>query len=197
MVRGAGPPYAPEWQYLCRAERGRRRRGADWPELEKLIRRNDATGVASAVCGLGNEQRRALVEPLRQYERQLRGDPMRWRERQALAIAGAAVLPGASALAPWLARNDASGWDHDTGRTDVTPVIMEVLRDRGVPWLADLTVRLADRLPRNGRDVRLWPLVSSLVAVTGIEPPLAEGYVTHWVSNRWWAGEGNGRGHSP
>jgi hypothetical protein len=162
---------------------------ADWPELEKLIRRNDATGVASAVCGLGNEQRRALVEPLRQYERQLRGDPMRWRERQALAIAGAAVLPGASALAPWLARNDASGWDHDTGRTDVTPVIMEVLRDRGVPWLADLTVRLADRLPRNGRDVWLWPLVSSLVAVTGIEPPLAEGYVTHWVNDRWWAGE--------
>jgi len=161
---------------------------ADWPELEKLIRRRDPAGVASAVSGLGNEQRRALVEPLRQYERQVRANPMRWRERQALAIAGAAVLPGASALAPWLARNDASGWDHDSGRTDVTPVIMEVLHDRAVPWLADLTVRLADRLPRDGRDVRLWPLVSSLVAVTGIEPPLAEGYVTHWVNDRWWAG---------
>jgi len=161
----------------------------DWPELEKLIRRHDATGVALAAAGLGPEQRRALVEPLRQYERQVRADPLRWRERQVLAVAGAAVLPGASALAPWLARNDASSWDRSTGPTDATPVIMEVLRDRGVPWLADLTVRLADRLPRNGRDVRLWSLVSSLVAVTGIEPPLAEGYVTHWANDRWWEGE--------
>ncbi len=158
----------------------------EWAGLQELIDRCDVAGVAAAVRGLDDQERRALAEPLRKYERQLRSDPeWRWREQPSLAVAGAAVLPGASAVAPWLARNTWQ-WQDDGQRIDPTSAVLDVLRDRRVPWLPDLARRLAARLSRNGRDDRLWLLVTDLVSITGIEPPLTDSYVIHWANDQSW-----------
>jgi hypothetical protein len=160
----------------------------DWPGLKELIDRHDMAGVAALVRGIGAEDRRALAGPLKEYERQLRRD-FEWGPQSALSVAGAAVLPGLSALVPWLARN-AAWWDRSDQRGELTAsAVLDVLRERGVPWLPELTVLLAERLPR-GRDFGgLWPLVSALVMATGIEPPLTDGYVIHWADDhRWGAG---------
>jgi Family of unknown function (DUF6493) len=161
---------------------------ADWPGLKELIDRHDVAGVAALVRGMGAEDRRALAGPLKEYERQLRRD-FEWGPQSALSVAGAAVLPGLSALVPWLARN-AAWWDRSDQRGERTAsAVLDVLRDRGVPWLPELAVLLAERLPR-GRDFGgLWPMVSALVSATGIEPPLTDGYVIHWADDhRWGAG---------
>jgi len=152
---------------------------ADWPGLKELIDRHDVPGVAALVRGTGTEQRRALAGPLKEYERQLRRD-FEWGPQSPLSVAGAAVLPGLSALVPWLARN-AAWWDDRAEQT--ASAVLDVLHDRGVEWLPDLALLLAERLPRGREGRGLWLLVSALATATGIEPPLTDGYVIHWADD--------------
>ncbi|EQD86072.1 hypothetical protein N599_11400 [Saccharopolyspora erythraea D] len=131
----------------------------DWPKLRELIESDDAFGVKEEVSDLPADQRRALVKPLTEYERDLRLEGRDWLMRSALAIAGSAVL-SASALAPWLSRGSIG---ETPGRTDydwsahgpprtVADHVLDVLRARGVPWLPDLADKLASRLrPRGER----------------------------------------------
>jgi len=157
----------------------------DWPRLKELIDRGDVAGVAALVRGIGAEQRRALAGPLKEYERQLRRDFV-WGPQSPLSVAGAAVLPGPPALAPWLART-AAWWDDRGERQQRTAsAVVDVLRDRGVQWLPDLALLLAERLPRGRDGGGLWLLVSALVRETGIDPPLTDGYVMRWANDHFW-----------
>ena len=154
-----------------------------WTALHELIDQCDETAVAAAVRDLEPGQRRELAEPLRGYERELRANPMAWWPRQpALAVAGAGVLPGAAALAPWLARNRLSRYlPPPRHRIAVTGMALDVLRARQVPWLGDLASRLAERLPTSRIDTDAWELVSELVMLTGIDPPTTDGFVIGWA----------------
>ena len=157
----------------------------DWAALQDLIDRCDEAAVASVLRGLGPEQRQALAAPLQEHEMRLRADPECWAQQPALAVAGAAVLPGASAVAPWLARNDLIRWHPDPRRRfDATGIVLGALRDRGVPWLPDLTRLLAERLPARPGRTPLWPLVTGLVSVTGIGPPATDGFAFCWAAER-------------
>jgi len=160
---------------------------AEWTALQKLIDRCDEAAVAAAVRDLDPGQRRELAEPLRGYERELRADIGAWLSRQpALAVAGAAVLPGTSALAPWLARNRLSRYlSQPRHHVTVTGMVVDVLRARQVPWLGDLARRLAERLPSGRIDADLWELTSELVTLTGIDPPTTDGFVIGWAQRHW------------
>lgn len=154
-----------------------------WTALQKLIDRCDEAAVAAAVRDLEPGQRRELAEQLRGYERELRADARAWWPRQpGLAVAGAAVLPGPAALAPWLARNRLSRYlPQPRHRVTVTGMVVDVLRARQVPWLGDIARRLAERLPASRIDADLWELTSELVTLTGIDPPTTDGFVIGWA----------------
>jgi Family of unknown function (DUF6493) len=156
----------------------------EWAELRQLIDRRQQRAVASVLRDLGPEQRRELAGPLGRYERELRADLAEWWPRQpALAIAGAAILPSASALAPWLARNSLIYPDPDGRgpRNPATDIVVDALRAREVPWLGDLARRLAERLSARVVDTDLWRLISELVTLTGIDPPTSDGFVLGWA----------------
>jgi hypothetical protein len=162
----------------------------EWAELEQLIDRRDVAGVAAAVRGLTPPQRRALTEPLKRLDRETRAE-FAWGPQPGLAVAGAAVLPGAAALAAWLARNDPqlSDTPYESG-ADATGAVVGVLRDRGVSWLPELTRLLAGRLSVRRGFTDLWPLVKALVAETGIDPPATDGFVVRWAEEHWYGGLG-------
>ena len=71
---------------------------------------------------------------------------MDWQFRRhrilALRVAGAGCLSGADTVARWLFRQDLRTWDEQ----DTTTEVLRVLRARQVPWLQELTRRLAARL---------------------------------------------------
>jgi len=157
-----------------------------WAALHELIERCDEAAVASAVRDLAPGQRRELAEPLRRYERLLRDQDrfgLWWRRQPGLAVAGAAVLPGAAVLAPWLARNSLRRYMPGLYHRTVTDLVLDVLRARDAPWLGDLAGRLAARLTTRSVDADLWQLVSDLVTLTGIDPPTTDGFVLGWTQH--------------
>ncbi|GAA4636950.1 DUF6493 family protein [Actinoallomurus vinaceus] len=173
-----------------------------WNDLKPLLDKGDVPAVAELARGLSDEERRPLVTPLKEYERRLRRDwQLRWSNSgTAVTIAGAACLSGAAALAPWLARGrlqdhvqpwlaptDASpvvvvAWQNRPEPYDVVGAVIDILIGREATWLPGLIGRLAERLRmRNWDDQLLWQLVNGLTERTGIDPPLADGFVTGWV----------------
>jgi Family of unknown function (DUF6493) len=165
----------------------------DWPALRALIDSGQVRLVAAAVEGLDERQRRALAPELRAYVRPLasdfRGD---WRLRRgrmaALRLAGAGCLSGADAVARWLTRRDLRTWEEQDSATEV----LRVLRARQVPWLAELSRRLASRLPGDRWDASQWWLVAELVTsakLEGIELPTSDGFVLGWA----WSQRPDGR----
>lgn len=155
----------------------------NWPELQNRIDDLDAPAVAAAVRGLTADQRRALLGPLKEYERAVRRGVMRWDRRPAIAVAGAGVLPNAATLAPWLARNDLTLWRTRAQVPSVPELVADLLVARDVPWLPDLAVRLADRLRAGQLNQPLWELTEKLVAHTGIDVPVTDGYVASWATH--------------
>ncbi|MFI6584257.1 DUF6493 family protein [Embleya sp. NPDC050493] len=153
----------------------------EWATLHKLIEAQDPREVGAAMHGLDTAGRRALVDPLVAYERNARRDSTLWRRGPALAVAGAAVLPGAAPLAAWLARHRLRMWSDDITDEVGAELVMTALRDRAPTWLPNLMSRLAERLPVRDFDRARFLLVRALAAETGSAPPPSDGYVLTWL----------------
>jgi hypothetical protein len=164
-----------------------------WPELKALINAGDIPGIVRVGRGLSAEERRSLAEPLSAHERWLRGDDGLlarlphgyWRAMQAALVACAIGLPPAK-LAVVLVRHGLAPEHNDP--TDSVAAVLEVLRTRDPSWLADLATRLAERLPagtRVGWAPGAWRLAAALTAVTGMDPPLTDGFVSGFVGRSW------------
>ncbi|MGC0422040.1 DUF6493 family protein [Embleya sp. AB8] len=155
----------------------------EWALLRELIDAGDAARVEAALRGLDAAERKALAGPLVAYERAERANGVRPR-MTALAVAGAALLPGATPLAAWLGRNRmGSTWTPNVYTDDyAVALVMAALRDRAPNWLPTLMARLAERLPtrRPGAHDR-YLLVEALAVATGTPPPLSNGYVLAWL----------------
>jgi hypothetical protein len=156
----------------------------DWTSLHPLIEGGDPVNVVRVLQDLGAAERKALAEPLRAYEKSLRTadfvSKRFWEPRLcALSVAGAALLPSASSVAVWVARNGLR--ENETG-TDVISLVVQALRDRGVPWLGDLADRLALRLPADKLEPDLQQLVAELARISGIAPLATDGLVYAWIA---------------
>ncbi|ALG12826.1 hypothetical protein [Kibdelosporangium phytohabitans] len=156
----------------------------EWTALHPIIDGGDPGNVVRLTHNLTAATRKALVEPLRAYEKELRTGTFvskrHWGPRLcALTVAGAALLPTASSVAVWVTRN---GLREDETGTDVIDLVVAVLRDRQVSWLPDLVDRLALRLPPDRLDEDLRRLVTSLASHTGIAPLATDGLVYSWIA---------------
>jgi hypothetical protein len=175
----------------------------DWARLRALIDDGDVPGIVRATKGLTEQQRRELSQPVSEHAKSLRraftnplwsGDTMRLQQRRAaVTVACAACLTSAARLAGEITWTSLFRFDEKL--PDPAAAVLEALRARDVPWLPDLARRLAERLPVGGGE-RLWRskdvmrLTEGLVAMTGIDPPLADGYVHGWVRQDWYRPEG-------
>jgi hypothetical protein len=159
-----------------------------WARLEKLVRREKYEKLIAAVLGLEADDRKALIGPLKEFERKVRDfSENLWHARGGMSVLGAGILPSASTLAPWLIRNGL--WIHPSARDrglDLVDSVVDVLKAREVSWLPDLTQRLAARLPAREFDDSQFRLVTELVQLTGIDPPPTDGVVFGLANrNRW------------
>ncbi|MCE7007432.1 hypothetical protein LWC34_32125 [Kibdelosporangium philippinense] len=156
----------------------------DWTVLHPFIDGGDPDNVARQVRQLDAGVRKKLAESLRAYEKEQRTGAFVskrfWAPRMcAMTVAGAALLPSASSVAVWIARN---GMREDETGTDVIDLVIEVLLDRRVTWLPDLVDRLALRLPSDRLDPDMQQLVTGLAAHTGIAPLATDGLVYAWIA---------------
>ncbi|MEV0085738.1 DUF6493 family protein [Saccharopolyspora sp. NPDC050642] len=157
----------------------------DWNTLRDLIEEAELDELADAMRGLDQEQRRALAEPLVEYERRARlpeNTADLFRRSAALAVAGAGVLR-VSELAPWLVRNElgqlldwAAPFPEPRG-SRAADCVREILIAREAP-LPALAEKLAQRLrPRGATDLDPWSLITALA---GYALPTGDGFVFHW-----------------
>lgn len=166
-----------------------------WADIEKIItsapRRDRRTGALPDRAGLAlvelfdrrdEAQRKALVP---QFEGRLKlhraeGWDADWWDRSwgahCLAVVGAAVLGGPAAVARVLGRRDIA----DLLRPAADRDIADVLQRRGVAWVPDVVVRLAERI-RGEQDGALWTLVDTLVRRFETPVPTSDGYVLGWL----------------
>ena len=156
-----------------------------WPALRTAIDTGQARLVAAALEDLDEGQRRALAAEVRAYARPLARDfemdrQFRRHRILALRVAGAGCLPGPDTVARWLFRQDLRTWDEQ----DTTTEVLRVLRARQVPWLPELTRRLAARLRTDEWDHQRWRLIAELATSTelrDLEVPTSDGFVLGWA----------------
>jgi hypothetical protein len=146
-------------------------------DIRALIEADDSLGLGAALTTVSD--RKALAAQLVAYEKEHRAGDERWQHRQTLAIAGAGLLPNASALAPWLIRYQI--WSR---QDDVLAVLLDVLRHR--EFAKDLVPRLAAKLPR---DLTRRDLLQIILEFCGDNPPDTDGFLLHFMDfgghTRW------------
>nr|WP_042179838.1 DUF6493 family protein [Kibdelosporangium sp. MJ126-NF4]ADB02835.1 AzicU1 [Kibdelosporangium sp. MJ126-NF4]CEL14050.1 secreted protein [Kibdelosporangium sp. MJ126-NF4]CTQ88416.1 secreted protein [Kibdelosporangium sp. MJ126-NF4] len=165
---------------------------SDWDRIDKLIRTREYDELLAVARGLDDADRKALVGPLKEFERHARsGEADLWHSRSCFAIIGAGVLTGASVLAPWLVRNGfrdtINPFQTRRQSADLADSVLDILEVRDVPWLPDLARRLADRLSASRFDWGQFRMVTNLVKLTGIDPPPTDGLVLGLAAEGNWA----------
>lgn len=152
-------------------------------DIRALIEADDCAPLGAALQALTPEQRKVLAKDLIAYERAHRAGDDPWRHGSTFALAGACLLPNASALTPWLVRYRTSAF-YDT---DEVGALIEVLRERDLPWMPDLVPRLAARMPSRERWRR--DLLRVVLEFCGDEPPDSDGFLLHFLDlgdqTRW------------
>ncbi|WP_406065934.1 hypothetical protein [Micromonospora sp. NBC_00860] len=145
----------------------------------RALSRGDVTTVGSMLHTLDDPARRALGDELIAHVRQRR-DHWAWgSEATALAVAAVGTLSTATKAAALLGRQSIMLTD-----ADPEPVVAAA-RQRGVPWLADLAYRLAERLPRS-RAWDGWRFVAGLLLAEKVPPPTGDAFVVGWAQSMWW-----------
>ncbi|MET9229289.1 DUF6493 family protein [Lentzea sp. NPDC003310] len=147
--------------------------------IRDLIESDQKLTLGEVLKGLTPDERKACAKELVAYERKHRAE-QRWSHGETLAIAGAGLLPTATALTPWLVRYRI--WmhyrtEHDQG----IEVLLDVLRHRDPAWMPDLLAKLAAKMPTRER----WrqDLKTIIVAFCGDEPPDADGFLLHLMDS--------------
>ncbi|MBU8861321.1 MULTISPECIES: hypothetical protein [unclassified Micromonospora] len=145
----------------------------------EAVVRGRMSEVRSALAGLDEPARRALGDELVADVRRRR-DAWWWRgEAATLAVAAVGTLSTSTKVAALLGRR--SVW---LAGVDAAPVV-DVARERGVTWLADVAYKLADRLPRD-RMVAGWRFVAGLLLAEKAPPPTADDFVHGWAAAQGW-----------
>lgn len=151
----------------------------EWTELDRLARRADPAAVTGLLLRVSERQRLAFATELESRIRALSPDDW-WSDGDpaaGYALAAIGCLPSAARAAALLCRRDLrSEWSH-------LPVdrFLEIARARELPWLGDLAVRLAERLPTRDPSPGEWRFVAALLHEAGVAPPVTEAVVRGWL----------------
>lgn len=150
-------------------------------EAAQLFQGGEHAALAAVFRGRSEAERKALLPDV-QHELRLRSgsyeqyhSEARLRYTDALPVVGAACLSGPAAVAAWLDRRDLHVTHHH-----VTDAIVDVLTGRGVSWLPDLVVRIADGFDGTEGQAH-WRILPKLADRCGVEVPLTDGFVLGWV----------------
>ncbi|MGI5500481.1 DUF6493 family protein [Lentzea sp. CA-135723] len=145
-------------------------------KIQALIESDDPRALGDALIALSADERKAYAKELVAYEKEHRRGSRRWDDAEQLSIAGAGLLPSASALAPWLLRYTIF-LHHEFESDPGALTLIEVLRRRDLPWMPDLIARLAAKIPARER----WrqDLTRVIVEFCGDEPPRTDGFLLH------------------
>ncbi len=143
--------------------------------IQALITSDQLIALGEVLKALTPEERKSCAKDLAAYEKAHRTGGLGWLHREALAIAGAGLLPNASALTPWLVRYRV--WWNRRSQKDGTAVVIDVLRHRDPPWLPDLVARLGAKIP--ARDLSRNDLLRVVLEFCGENPPDSDGFLLH------------------
>ncbi|GLY51131.1 DUF6493 family protein [Lentzea sp. NBRC 102530] len=145
-------------------------------QIQALIESEDPRALGDALIALSADERKAYAKDLVAYEKEHRRGDRRWDDGEQLSIAGAGLLPNASALAPWLLRYPIF-LHHDFESDARVLTLIEVLRQRALSWMPDLIARLTVKIPSRER----WrqDLSRLIVEFCGDEPPRTDGFLLH------------------
>lgn len=163
--------------------------GAEWSEVEALVRRRDRTGLVAFLGGLDASQRKALLKPVRAAVRF--DSPGAWRpgDLPLLCLVGVGVVPDARSLASWLRQWGWTGDDQGSGHDDRVrahaATLAQVLLDRDPPWLANAVPVLAERLTHDPYDPWAYHLIETLRSRLDLAPPATPTYIAGWVTQDW------------
>ncbi|WP_086666808.1 DUF6493 family protein [Lentzea kentuckyensis] len=154
-------------------------------KIRRLIEADKPAPLRAALNALSPEQRKEFAKDLVAYEKKHRASSRSWHHQETLAIAGAGVLPNASALTPWLVRYPI--WYHRMSQENGTTELCDVLRHRDLAWMPDLITRLAARMP--ARELSRHDLLRVILEFCGENPPDSDGFVLHLMTfgghTRW------------
>lgn len=143
----------------------------------RALGRGDVTTVGSMLHTLDDPARRALGDELTDHVR--RRDDVWWASTAtALAVAAVGTLSTATKAAALLGRRSILLADADSEQ------VVAAARQRGVPWLADLAYRLAERLPRS-RAWDGWHFIAELLLAEKVPPPTGDAFVVGWAQSMW------------
>ncbi|MGW5555840.1 hypothetical protein ACWER9_01265 [Micromonospora sp. NPDC003944] len=158
-------------------------------DLFEALDRGEVTTVGSALHALDEPARRALGDDLVVHVRQ-EDDIWLGRRTTALAVAAVGTLSTATKVAALLGRRLVL-------LTDVDPEpVVAAARQRGVPWLADVAYRLAERLPRR-RTWDGWHFIAALLLAEKVPPPTGDAFVAGWAQSLWWQRSSDGHRRAP
>ncbi|CCK31693.1 secreted protein [Streptomyces davaonensis JCM 4913] len=150
--------------------------------LMDAVRAGRIAQVVSLLDGMTDSERRLVVPELKALRKELRAD--RWSERgrrvlPSLHLAGSACQTGAAAVASWMGATDFM-WAPASPKR-----LIDILADRDLDWIADVTHRLAQR-PTSARVP--FQLMTGLVQLSACRVPTTDAYVQGWlmhVSGDW------------
>ncbi|MFB9332594.1 DUF6493 family protein, partial [Actinoplanes octamycinicus] len=164
-----------------------------WEVFDERVRDGDVSGAARLLREATEAERLAFGREVKAHFAGITA-PVWWRGRidpsgsWGLAVLGS--MPSAAATMTLLRRPDMrEKW----GRIPVAEAVA-VLRARRLPWLADLTGRMAARLDRGNPWPHGWALVAALCAEAGTVPPVTEDVTRSWIAELQWTGPGAGPG---
>lgn len=154
-------------------------------EIRVLIEADKPAPLREALNALSPGQRKEFAKDLVAYEKEHRASSRSWHHQETLAIAGAGLLPNASALTPWLVRYPI--WYHRMSPESGTTELCDVLRQRDLAWMPDLITRLSARMPT--RELSRHDLMRVILEFCGENPPDSDGFVLHLMTfgghTRW------------
>ncbi|MFG1893183.1 hypothetical protein ACGFIP_04180 [Micromonospora zamorensis] len=156
----------------------------------RALNRGDVSTVEAALHTLDEPARRALGDELVAHVRRRRDNWWWGKEATALAVAAVGTLSTATKAAALLGRRSVTLEDVDS------ELVVAAARQRGVPWLADLAYRLAERLPRS-RAWDGWHFIADLLLAEKAPPPTGDAFVAGWAHSMWWVRSAEGRQQVP
>ncbi|MBW6439702.1 hypothetical protein KZ829_38835 [Actinoplanes hulinensis] len=149
-----------------------------WAGLARPFSHTDSAALTALLLGATERERLAFAAEI---ERRIRADDEGPWERSVspaglFALTVIACMPTAARAAALLTRRSMRDW----GRIRVDR-FLAIARTRELPWLGDLGVRLAGRLPARNPDPREWEFVEALLIEGGAEPPVTDPVVRDWL----------------